>query len=136
MTDHVSAETRSKIMRAVKSKKTGLEEKIAANLRKRGIHMRRNVNSLFGKPDFALKGKKVVVFIDSCFWHGCESHSHLPKSNIEFWSRKIKRNRQRDSAVNEYYKSVGWKILRFWQHDIKANIDEVINTICRAVNDE
>ena len=60
-----------------------------------------------------------MIFIDSCFWHGCKKHCSLPATREKFWTEKINRNRQRDKEVNKYYKKVDWKIIRIWEHDLK-----------------
>ena len=72
--------------------------------------------------------RRIAVFIDGCFWHGCPDHFVAPKSNIDYWDPKIQRNRDRDLATNAALASAGWLVLRFWAHDrpedIAANIAE------------
>ena len=68
-------------MQAIKSK-SKMEDLVAKELWKRNIRYRRNVKTLFGKPDIAIKKYKVVIFIDSCFSHHCPLHTRMPKSNI------------------------------------------------------
>mgnify|MGYP003811418177 CR=1 FL=1 len=125
------SESRSKNMSAVKSKKTKLEEKVSKELWKRGLRFRKNVNNLYGTPDIAVKKYKTVVFLDSCFWHGCKIHGTIPKTNREFWEKKIKRNIERDKEVTDYYINKGWNILRVWEHDLKANFDKTIEKIIK-----
>ena len=127
--DKVSKEIRSKTMQAVKSKHTKLENKVTKALWANGYRFRRNESSLMGKPDISIKKYKIVIFIDSCFWHGCPIHGRIPKSNIEFWTEKIQRNIQRDRQVTEYYRLSGWFILRLWEHEISDNLDLVIEKI-------
>ncbi|MBD0383275.1 very short patch repair endonuclease [Paenibacillus sedimenti] len=129
MTDTFSKEKRSEIMRAVRGKKTTLETKVSKALWKRGIRFRQNVKDLRGKPDIAIKKYKIVIFIDSCFWHGCEEHCRIPSSNINYWTSKIARNVRRDHETTQYYVENGWNILRIWEHDIKKRFDETINTL-------
>lgn len=124
---------KNKTMQAVRSKNTKLELAVTKELWKRGIRFRKNVSGLFGKPDIAIKKHKIVIFIDSCFWHGCESHCRLPKKNEEFWINKIERNKQRDKEVTNYYVNNGWNILRIWEHELNENFNEVINTIERFI---
>lgn len=102
MVDTFSKDERSKIMRTVKSKKTSLESSVTKELWKRGVRYRTNVLDLFGKPDIAIKKYKVVVFIDSCFFHGCPLHCRIPKSNEGYWIGKIQRNIERDLLVTHY----------------------------------
>ncbi|MES9779227.1 DNA mismatch endonuclease Vsr, partial [Bacillus velezensis] len=84
-------EQRRKTMRSIKSE-SKLEQRITSELWRRGLRFRRNVKSLFGKPDIAIKKYKIVIFIDSCFWHNCPKHGHIPKSNIQYWNEKLLRN--------------------------------------------
>lgn len=128
--DNLSKEDRTKNMKAIRSV-SSLEDRVSKALWRRGIRIRRNVNNLFGKPDFAIKKYKIVIFIDSCFWHSCELHKTNPKSNVSYWDQKLMRNKARDKEVNEYYESQGWHILRIWEHELKRkNFEETIDRIC------
>lgn len=124
-------------MRAVKSTETKIEMKVRTTLWKNGVRYRKNVKKLFGKPDIVIKKEKLVVFIDSCFWHGCKEHCRIPTSNIDYWNKKIQRNIERDLKVTEYYVALGWKVIRAWEHEIKNEhefqrvIEEIINYLKR-----
>ncbi|WP_342005079.1 very short patch repair endonuclease [Terribacillus halophilus] len=97
------------------------------------MRFRKNVKDLFGKPDIAIKKYKVVVFIDSCFWHSCPIHGNRPKSNSVFWENKLNRNIQRDKEVTNFYLKEGWSILRIWEHDINEDLYNVTNRILDLV---
>ena len=129
MTDRLDKETRRRNMQAVKGKETKLENLVTKELWKKGFRFRRNLNDLPGKPDIAIKKYKIVIFIDSCFWHKCEYHYKAPKTNKEFWENKIAGNRHRDLEINQYYKKQNWYILRIWEHEIKENFDKTIENI-------
>nr|WP_080835606.1 very short patch repair endonuclease [Cohnella massiliensis] len=129
MVDRLSKEKRSDLMRAVKSKKSLIENSVTHELWKRGLRFRRNVKNLKGKPDIAIKKDKIVVFIDSCFWHMCPIHCKIPKSNVEFWLAKLERNRERDMSITRYYKENNWNILRIWEHELKDDFESCINRI-------
>jgi DNA mismatch endonuclease (patch repair protein) len=75
---------------------------------------------IFGKPDFAFLEKRIAIFVDSCFWHGCRAHLRMPGSNVEYWTAKFDRNRQRDKKCREVLESQGWTVLRIWEHEMKA----------------
>jgi DNA mismatch endonuclease (patch repair protein) len=135
MTDVLSKEQRRKNMQAIRAKETALEKMVRKELWKNGIRYRKNVRGLMGAPDIAIKKYKLVIFLDSCYWHGCPEHGVMPKSNREFWEKKIKRNIERDIEVTNYYKSRNWTILRFWEHEAKQDLDRVINRIITAIND-
>jgi len=106
-----------------------MENRIAKALWHSGYRLRRNVKDLLGKPDIAIKKYKAVIFLDSCFWHGCELHCVFPKSNTEYWEWKILHNKERDRYVNEYYNNLGWHILRIWEHEFKQNNIKVVEKI-------
>ncbi len=106
MLDEISREQRSKNMVAIRSV-SKIESIFSKALWNRGIRFRRNVRKLFGNPDIAIQKYKIVIFIDSCFWNGCPYHFTRPKSNQEFWDKKIQRNIKRDQEVTQYYKEKG-----------------------------
>lgn len=128
MADMMTTEQRRKNMQAIKSISL-LEEIVSKELWKNGLRFRRNTKSLLGKPDISIKKYKVVIFIDSCFWHQCPLHGNMPKSNIEYWQKKLNRNKNRDKEVNDYYNNAGWNIKRIWEHEIKKDLDRVINEL-------
>jgi DNA mismatch endonuclease (patch repair protein) len=74
---------------------------------------------LLGKPDFADRKRKIAVFIDGCFWHGCPRHGHYPKSNAQFWKNKILTNKKRDKRFNLKLKENGWRVIRVWEHELR-----------------
>lgn len=115
-------------MRSVKSRDSKIEVVFRKALWKHGFRYRKNVKVYFGKPDLVLKKYKSVIFIDSCFWHGCKNHCRIPATNREYWINKISKNIQRDIEVNRKYQSMGWMVLRFWEHDITKNLDDTIRT--------
>lgn len=78
---------------------------------------RRN-QPLPGKPDFVFIKNRLAIFVDGCFWHGCNAHSKPPKTNCDYWREKLARNKRRDRAVSSELKRGGWKVLRFWEHDL------------------
>jgi len=133
--DAFDKEKRSQIMRAVKSKGTRLEQRVFKALRKRGLKFRTNVANLPGKPDIAIKKYKIVIFLDSCFWHGCPLHCRMPKSNVEYWQKKIERNKRRDALITENYKKMGWNVLRIWEHELKENFEKTIDKIERFIKE-
>ncbi|RDI40915.1 very short patch repair endonuclease [Falsibacillus pallidus] len=133
MTDNMSKENRSKTMKAIKSQ-SKLENRLTKELWKKGYRFRKNANDLYGKPDISIKKYKTVIFIDSCFWHVCPIHSNSPKTNTEYWGKKLLRNQQRDKEVSEFYVKNGWNIKRIWEHEIKQDINAVINDIANFIN--
>jgi len=92
-------------------------ERIPANLKH--LNLRHQPKKIFGRPDFANKSKKVALFIDGCFWHGCPDHFKCPKTNPEFWQAKIDRNKERDKEVTKKLMEDGWTVIRIWEHNLK-----------------
>ncbi|PKJ59144.1 MULTISPECIES: very short patch repair endonuclease [Bacillus] len=128
MSDNHTDLQRKRNMQAVKSV-SKLENKVASELWKRGLRFRRNVKTLYGKPDIAIKKYKIVIFIDSCFWHACELHGQMPKTNRSFWEDKFKKNKSRDKEVTSYYLRNKWSILRIWEHEFKRDFTAAVDKI-------
>lgn len=118
MTDNISKEARSSLMSKIRSKETKLEKSVRKILSEKEIKYRKNSYKHFGKPDIVIISKKIVIFIDSCFWHGCKKHCRIPEANHSYWVNKINNNKKRDKLVSAYYKKNGWKIIRIWEHNI------------------
>ena len=125
MPDTVSKKKRSEIMSKVRSKDSKIEIDFRKAIWKAGFRYSKNPTKYFGKPDLVLKKHKVVIFVDSCFWHGCKKHCRLPAIRKKYWTEKIERNRQRDKKVNRYYKKIGWKVLRVWEHELLKNFNKI-----------
>ncbi|WP_083199237.1 DNA mismatch endonuclease Vsr [Rhizobium sp. AC44/96] len=80
--------------------------------------------------DIALPKLRIAVFLDGCFWHGCDIHPPSVKKNTAFWMEKIERNRARDRRVREHLAEIGWTILRFWEHEaVEAIVRKIVSTI-------
>ena len=107
------------MMSKIRSKDTKIEIIFRKALWKNGFRYRKNSSKYFGKPDIVLPKYKTVIFIDSCFWHGCRKHGSVPQTRKKFWKVKIERNKNRDKEVNRRYKKDGWKTFRIWEHDLK-----------------
>ena len=120
MTDMFSRQQRSEIMSKVRSSgNQATELRLIRIFREYKIRGWRRRKLVFGKPDFIFPSARVAVFVDGCFWHGCPTHGSIPASNRSFWLRKIKRNCERDRAVNRQLSKLGWRVLRIWQHDLQ-----------------
>lgn len=134
MADTITKEQRRKNMQAIKSI-SKLEGVVSRQLWNEGFRFRRNTKNLFGKPDISIKKYKIVIFIDSCFWHQCPQHKNMPKTNTGFWRKKLSRNIERDQEVNHYYEKNGWSIKRIWEHEVKEDLDKVIDEISTLIDD-
>ena len=124
----------SSTAKKIKSKNTLIEKAIASALYKKGLRYRRNDPSVYGKPDFTFRKRKVAVFCDSEFWHGKNYlNGQKFKVNKDFWESKIKRNIERDKEVDKRLKGEGWMVLRFWGKEIKDNTDKCVDRIAESL---
>ena len=107
-------------MKAVKSKGTKLEKRLFAMLAGMGISgWKKNVKSITGKPDVAFPDRKIAIFVDGCFWHGCPlCQRKLPETNHAYWEKKIRRNIELAELYNEQLRLAGWTVIRIWEHEI------------------
>ena len=127
--DNLTKAQRKKNMQNIRSEGTRPEQLVAKELRRSNIYFARNVKTIFGKPDFVFRKKRVAVFIDSDFWHGHKKRCIMPKSNRDYWNQKIARNKLRDKAVNLKLKKEGWKVIRLWEKDIKRDLTKSLKKI-------
>lgn len=112
-------------MQSQKTTGTKIEMDVRRSLHALGFRYRVNRKLLTGYPwrgDIVWSRRKVVVFLDGCFWHGCPIHGTTPKSNTEWWLTKIEANRQRDLRVDAILREKGWTVLRFWEHEDSEEI--------------
>ena len=86
-----------------------------------------------GNPDFVFRKKQVVVLVDGCFWHGCPRHGHFPRTNRAFWTKKIRRNRERDKRTSAALREKGWTVLRIWEHELARKNEAKLERRIRAV---
>jgi DNA mismatch endonuclease (patch repair protein) len=96
-----------------------------------GYRYRIDSRKLIGRPDVVLNRYKTVVFIDGEFWHGynwAERKSKI-KTNKEFWIAKIERNMQRDEEVNTELKGLGYTVFRFWEKEIKKDLEGCLQKV-------
>ena len=122
MSDNMTREERSKQMALVKNTKPEVELKHL--FWKLGYHYRySNWSKLPGKPDLVFVKRKKVVFLHGCFWHrhpGC-SNTRLPKSNVEFWEKKLSQNVFHDREVYKQLTQLGWEYLIIWECEMKKS---------------
>ena len=111
--------------RMAKVRQTGTDAELALRREMYCIGLRYRVGyEVLKKPrrvaDVAFPGRKIAVFVDGCFWHGCPEHATWPKRNAEFWRQKIEANRQRGADTDARLQAIGWTALRFWSHESPA----------------
>lgn len=133
--DNLTPEQRKRNMQNIRSKDTKPELILRKRLWQEGVRYRIHGKEIIGKPDIYFKGHKIAIFIDSDFWHGrlYKEGKAVPKSNQEYWIPKLERNIARDKEVNEQLKSDGWRVLRYWESEIKKELDQCIIEILKEL---
>ena len=124
--DTHSPKTRSYNMSQIRSNDTKPEGIVRKYLFSQGLRFRKNDSRYPGKPDIVLPKYRTVVFVNGCFWHGHEGCSDFvePKTNTEFWLKKISRNKERDSHNAILLSTSGWNVITVWECELKSRVRE------------
>ncbi|MGO9323529.1 MAG: very short patch repair endonuclease [Terracidiphilus sp.] len=131
--DRVTPEVRSKIMSSVHSRgNRSTEKRLGTQLWSLGLRGYRKHWKVDGTPDFAWPKRKVAIFVDGCFWHGCSRCNRPSKSNLSFWETKIARNRERDERVTRCLRDKGWTVIRIWECQVSSR--KSLSRIILALN--
>jgi DNA mismatch endonuclease (patch repair protein) len=130
-----SPEVRRRTMQAVKSKNTAPELLVRSLAHRMGYRFRLHRKDLPGKPDLVFPGRRRVIFVHGCFWHGhdCARGARAPKSNQAYWTKKIARNRERDRTACAALMRAGWKVVVFWECELReqTRLRERLNRFLR-----
>jgi len=120
-TDVFDPAARSAVMRRVKGRDTGPELRVRKVLWALGARYRLHRKDLPGSPDIVLPGRRLAVFVHGCFWHGhdCARGARIPKTNRDYWTAKVGRNRARDARVQAALADAGWRVETVWECEIK-----------------
>jgi len=133
MADIWLPEKRSEVMSRIRGKGNKSTELMMIKLfREYRITGWRRHLPLPGKPDFCFVRRKVAVFVDGCFWHGCPKCYIRPKSNQRFWDEKRHANMARDRKVCRELKTLGFRVIRLYEHQLKTP-DRPLKRIVRAL---
>jgi DNA mismatch endonuclease, patch repair protein len=118
--DIMSAETRSQVMARIKGSNTSPERILFAELRRQGVYFAKHARRLPGRPDIVFRRAMLAVFIDGDFWHGWRfslwQHKLSPK-----WQQKIGATRERDRRNFRRLRTLGWRVVRIWEHQIERD---------------
>lgn len=131
MSDVFTKEKRSEIMSHIKAKDTKPEVMVRKYLFSKGFRYRKNDKRYPGKPDIVLPKYKTVIFVHGCFWHGHEGCKYftLPKSNTEYWSNKIRRNKERDYENIQKLEELGFKVIIIWECELKHDVERILQKV-------
>lgn len=134
MADVFTRGIRSAVMAAIKGRgNQQTEMRMVEILRSHGLTGWRRHQRLPGSPDFAFRHRRVAIFVDGCFWHGCPKHGRKPYSNQAYWLPKLERTRRRDRQTNRKLRTLGWQVIRFWAHSLGDDV-KVVARLRKVLN--
>jgi DNA mismatch endonuclease, patch repair protein len=116
---------------------TSPERRLRSALQRRGLRFRKDFPIVAGesrvRADVVFPARRLAVFVDGCYWHGCPEHCRVPTRNATYWQAKIDRNMRRDERVGAALAAAGWHVLRVWEHvDADAAAAEVATALRRS----
>jgi DNA mismatch endonuclease, patch repair protein len=121
-------------MRANRRRDTKPERELRSALHRRGLRFRVDfaiaVDGRSPRPDIVFTKRRIAVFVDGCFWHGCDEHAQRPRTNSGYWGPKIARNIERDAEQTARLEQAGWTVLRVWEHE---PIEDVVSRVVALV---
>lgn len=129
---------RRRNMQANRRRDTTPELALRRLLHKEGLRYRCDLRidlpgAMRARPDVVFTRRKVAVFVDGCFWHGCPVHGRTPTTNVDYWSVKLARNLARDRLQTRALQDAGWTVIRIWEHeDLDSGRDRVVSALQRA----
>ncbi|MBA2677740.1 MAG: DNA mismatch endonuclease Vsr, partial [Ktedonobacteraceae bacterium] len=125
MTDTLSKIQRSRNMRQIQARDTRPELLVRKLLHAQGFRFRLHHSTLPGRPDIVLPKYGAVIFVHGCFWHAHKCVAgRRPKSNVEYWDKKLSTNVQRDKRVRRQLHNLGWRCLIIWECELR-NLDRL-----------
>jgi DNA mismatch endonuclease, patch repair protein len=122
--DSISKARRSANMAAIKATDTSPELLVRQEFFKSGLRYRLHDKTLPGRPDIVFKGRRLAVFVQGCFWHGCTTcidGTRSVKTNAPYWSKKVNGNRMRDARNQEALQASGWQVEVIWACEIAGS---------------
>ncbi len=135
LTDIYSKEKRSDIMSKIRGKDTKFEVRVRSYLFKEGYRFRKNDKRYPGSPDIVLPKYKIAIFINGCFWHGHKNCKHFkyPKTNVDFWKKKIRTTTERDLINISLLEEMGFRVITLWECELKRDFDKEMNILIRTI---
>jgi DNA mismatch endonuclease (patch repair protein) len=132
-TPPASSPATAKVMRRTGRRDTKPELKLRRALHRRGLRFLVDVappgTNKRRRVDVLLRGPRIAVFVDGCFWHSCPEHFHLPKANRHWWQRKLDGIVRRDRDTDDELAAAGWLVIRVWEHEVPETAAERIAQI-------
>ncbi|WFN93695.1 very short patch repair endonuclease [Gordonia sihwensis] len=128
-----SSEAVRRSMKSNRSRDTGPELRLRSELHRRGLRYfvdRAPIKGVRRRADITFPRKKIAVFVDGCFWHGCPEHFTVAKTNAEYWAAKVEANQTRDRDTDRLLIDAGWTVLRVWEHE---DVEDAAERVVRVV---
>lgn len=123
-------------MQANRRRDTGPERRLRQALFARGMRFRVDYKVTGAtravRVDIAFTRRKLAIFVDGCFWHSCPKHGNRPRSSSDYWAAKLDGNRVRDSEVDANLGSLGWVVIRVWEHEVSTSVAERIQELLHS----
>ncbi|MGI5501589.1 very short patch repair endonuclease [Lentzea sp. CA-135723] len=130
-----TSEATSKVMRRTRRTGTAPEMAVRRALHRRGLRYLVDVappgTNRRRRVDVLLRGARIALFVDGCFWHSCPEHGHLPKANREWWRVKLHGVVVRDRDTDLQLAAAGWRVVRVWEHEDPDDVADRILAILR-----
>jgi DNA mismatch endonuclease, patch repair protein len=120
-------------MSRIRGSNTTPERVLGRALWKLGHRYRLRKSGLVGRPDLVFSTRRVVIFVDGCFWHGCPDHYVRPRSRTSFWATKLRKNVLRDIRQTAELESSGWRVVRVWEHEVLGGLETLIARLVPAL---
>lgn len=117
-------------MSRIRGRDTGPEVRLRHELWAAGRRYRLHARDVPGTPDICNRRRKVAIFVDGCFWHGCPEHFRVPKTRTEFWREKIRRNQAKREAVRRQLDD--WTVIEVFECELKSNLGDVVKRVVAA----
>jgi DNA mismatch endonuclease (patch repair protein) len=132
-----SSDAVRRVMQAIPGMDTQAETRLRSALFRRGLRFRKNcrpITSLRISADIVFPRQRVCIFVDGCYWHGCEVHFRPPRSNAAWWIEKVNDNRTRDLKQTAILREHGWRVIRLWEHEVLSeDIERLTRRIERCI---
>lgn len=112
-------------MARIKGRNTGPERSLGKALARQGLSFERQAKDLPGCPDLVFRRKRIAVFVDGNFWHGWRFPAWKHKLSST-WQMKIAKTRRRDQSNFRRLRSMGWEVIRIWEHQVEQNVDKCV----------
>jgi DNA mismatch endonuclease, patch repair protein len=137
MADNLTPEQRSYSMSRIRSRgNSSTELRLIQLMRGAGVSGWRRKSKLCGRPDFVFPKRRIAVFVDGCYWHGCRKCALGSKTNTEYWKPKIAGNIKRDRSNTRKLRDEGWTVVRIWEHDLKVTPMRCLAKIMAAMRSD